>query len=70
VGLFGFQPQFAKPNFGSHKLFGLCLVFVTLHQLYSPLVIELIFLPKFGFQFLSHTFCGYHTFMASHTLAW
>jgi hypothetical protein len=29
-GLFGFQPQFAKPNFGSHKLFGLCLVFATL----------------------------------------
>jgi hypothetical protein len=36
----------------------------------GPFVIELLVLPKFGFIFLSHTFCGCHTFMASHTLAW
>jgi hypothetical protein len=30
-GLFGSQPQFAKLNFGSHKLFDLCLVFATLY---------------------------------------
>jgi hypothetical protein len=29
-GSFGSQPQFIKSNFGSYKLFGLCLIFATL----------------------------------------
>jgi hypothetical protein len=38
-GLFGSQPQFAKLNFGSHKLFGLCLVFTTLVVCHTSLII-------------------------------
>jgi hypothetical protein len=38
-GLFGSQPQFAKPNFGSHKLFGLCLVFAILVVCHTSLII-------------------------------
>jgi hypothetical protein len=74
-GVFGSQPHFAKPKFGCHNLVGMCLVFATLWLVIfyfqcGPFVIELLLLPKFGFIFLSHTFCGYHTFMPSHTLAW
>jgi hypothetical protein len=39
MGLFGSQPQFTKPNFGSHKLFGLCLVFATLVVCHNSLII-------------------------------
>ena len=30
LGLFGSQPPFAKPKFGSHSLVGMCLAFATL----------------------------------------
>jgi hypothetical protein len=40
-GLFGSQPQFAKLNFGSHKLFGLCLIFATLVVCHTSLIIWL-----------------------------
>ena len=52
-GLFGSQPPFAKPKFGSHSLVGMCLVFATLwlatlYCPYGPLVIETMLphLPK------------------------
>ena len=53
LGLFGSQPPFAKPKFGSHSLVGMCLVFATLwlatlYCPYDPLVIETIFLPTFA----------------------
>ena len=53
LGLFGSQPPFAKPKFGSHSLVGMCLVFATLwlatlYCPYGPLVIETIFLPTFA----------------------
>ena len=55
LGLFGSQPPFAKPKFGSHSLVGMCLVFATLWHAtlycsYGPLVIETMFphLPKVG----------------------
>jgi hypothetical protein len=37
--MFGSQPQFAKPNFDSHKLFSLCLVFTTLVVCHTSLII-------------------------------
>ena len=53
LGLFGSQPQFAKPKFGSHSLPSMCLVFATLwlatlYCPYGPLVIETMLphLPK------------------------
>jgi hypothetical protein len=63
-GSFGSQPQFAKSNFGIHKLFGLCLVFTVLVVCHTLLIIWSTcptvnyfyqFLLKFSFQFLSHT---------------
>jgi hypothetical protein len=39
LGPVWFQPQFAKLNFGSHKLFGLCLVFATLVVCHTSLII-------------------------------
>jgi hypothetical protein len=70
-GSFGSQPQFAKPNFGSHKLFGLCLVFVTLVVCHTLLIIwptchRVNFLANscesLASNFLA-TLCGCHTLL-------
>jgi hypothetical protein len=58
-------PQFSWYVFGFATLW-----LVIFYSQCGLFVIELLVLPKFEFIFLSHTFCGCHTFMASHTLPW
>jgi hypothetical protein len=66
--LFGSQPQFAKPNFGRHKWFGLCLIFATLIVCQTLLIIwptchRVSFLANFCQSLVSNflaILCGCH----------